>query len=227
MSRKIESHYLGHDIVYQRYKQAGRPGWADEKTLAENIYQLSRLIERLAPVPGSRILELGCGAGNLAIELARRGFSVTGVDISPTAIDWAKEKAASVLHRPDFIVGDVLKLPVVYDDFFDYVLDGYCFHCIIGGDRKVFLENAFRVLRAHGILHIATMCNGYRASELREKYDEQSRYMIFDGIASRYFGDADSILAEIISAGFSIAYQAVECGDASGQQILRVDCAKV
>jgi 2-polyprenyl-3-methyl-5-hydroxy-6-metoxy-1,4-benzoquinol methylase len=47
----------------------------------------------LAPASGSRILDLGCGSGHHALELARRGFSVIGVDISQNLILYAKEVA--------------------------------------------------------------------------------------------------------------------------------------
>jgi len=39
---------------------------------------------------GGRLLEMGCGAGNLTVWLAGQGFEVCGVDISPTAISWAE-----------------------------------------------------------------------------------------------------------------------------------------
>ncbi|MEV6345261.1 class I SAM-dependent methyltransferase [Actinoplanes sp. NPDC051851] len=50
-------------------------------------------------VRGPRILDVGCGTGDLVIALARRGFHVTGVDISPVAIAAAKKKAADVHVR--------------------------------------------------------------------------------------------------------------------------------
>jgi SAM-dependent methyltransferase len=50
-------------------------------------------------VRGPRILDVGCGTGDLVIALARRGFHVTGVDISPVAIAAARKKAAEVHVR--------------------------------------------------------------------------------------------------------------------------------
>jgi len=41
---------------------------------------------------GSRVLEAGCGTGTLALELARRGYRVTGVDLSQAMLDVAREK---------------------------------------------------------------------------------------------------------------------------------------
>jgi len=44
-------------------------------------------------IPPCDVIDLGCGAGNYAIYLAHKGFNVTGVDISPTAIKFPKENA--------------------------------------------------------------------------------------------------------------------------------------
>ena len=80
-----------HEEKYQTAKAAGLPGWGG----AERISKLSQCIEERffsyteAPRNGN-LLELGCGAGNLSIELAKKGFNVHGVDFSETAITWAK-----------------------------------------------------------------------------------------------------------------------------------------
>ena len=58
---------------------------------------------------GARVLDAGCGAGQLAIELARRGASVLAVDLSPTLIGLAGERTpADLPGRIDFRVGDML-----------------------------------------------------------------------------------------------------------------------
>ena len=58
---------------------------------------------------GARVLDAGCGAGQLAIELARRGASVLAVDLSPTLVGLAGGRTpADLPGRIDFRVGDML-----------------------------------------------------------------------------------------------------------------------
>lgn len=90
---------------------------------------------------GYRMLEIGCGAGNFSVMLAQHGYTVTGVDISPTAVDWAKERARSTNTVVVFRVDNVLTLSTCGDAMFDVVVDGHCLHCIIGDDRARCLES--------------------------------------------------------------------------------------
>jgi SAM-dependent methyltransferase len=56
------------------------------------------------------ILDVGCGTGRHAVELARRGYHVTGVDLSPSQIEAARTKAAAAGVAADFRVGDARAL---------------------------------------------------------------------------------------------------------------------
>ena len=58
---------------------------------------------------GRRVLDAGCGTGALALEVAARGATVVAIDLSPTLIRLALERAATVQHpgRLEFIVGDM------------------------------------------------------------------------------------------------------------------------
>ena len=62
-----------------------------ERTAAEIAF----LVRRMELASGARILDVGCGFGRHTIELARRGFAVTGIDASPAMIAAAREKAAA------------------------------------------------------------------------------------------------------------------------------------
>lgn len=58
---------------------------------AENLIDL--IVDATAPEPGASILDVGCGRGRHARALARRGYRVTGIDLSATALDEARTKA--------------------------------------------------------------------------------------------------------------------------------------
>lgn len=53
------------------------------------VQQVDFLIEKLNLSGNERILDLACGFGRHALEFARRGCNVTGVDITPAYIDYA------------------------------------------------------------------------------------------------------------------------------------------
>lgn len=72
----------------------------------------------------SKILDLGCGTGNLTIPLARRGYELTGVDLSPAMIEVAAGKAQKLLNEDiRFYVGDMRTLSLPHQTF-DTVISG-------------------------------------------------------------------------------------------------------
>ena len=68
-----------------------------------------------------RALVVGCGLGEDAAFLDKRGWDVTAFDISPTAIDWAKELFSD--SRVEWLAADLLNLPEEWDASFDLVLE--------------------------------------------------------------------------------------------------------
>ncbi|MCK6471816.1 MAG: class I SAM-dependent methyltransferase [Planctomycetes bacterium] len=77
----------------------------------------------LALSPGAKVLDLPCGEGRLAIELAARGYMLTGLDFNPPVVAQAKERAAERKVSVDFQVGDMRRL--AYDGEFDAVLNWF------------------------------------------------------------------------------------------------------
>ncbi len=79
-----------------------------------------RVVERLAPAPGDRWLDLATGTGAIAERAAAAGASVTGIDLSPVLIDTAQEAAAARGLEIDYRVGDLERLDLP-DASFDKV----------------------------------------------------------------------------------------------------------
>ena len=67
--------------------------------------------ELLGSAPGARVLDLACGWGRHAVELARRGYRVTGLDWSPVLLERARRSARRAGVEVDWVQGDVRELP--------------------------------------------------------------------------------------------------------------------
>ncbi|GIF25313.1 SAM-dependent methyltransferase [Actinoplanes tereljensis] len=88
----------------------------------------------LGEARGPKVLDIGCGSGDLAIALARLGHRVTGVDISATAIEQARAKAAGLdVH---FEVQDAARLRLTNGPF-DSIFDSGLLHWLARYDSGV------------------------------------------------------------------------------------------
>jgi len=93
----------------------------DEYLAERTPVEIDQLEARLAIQPPQRILDLPCGQGRHAIELARRGYDVTGVDLSPFMLKVAEERARAEGVRVRWLAGDMRQ--VIAGGRFDVVLN--------------------------------------------------------------------------------------------------------
>lgn len=98
-----------------------------------------------ADIGGLRLLDLGCGVGAQSFYLASRGFHVTGIDGSPSAIQRCQAVGADAfLSR--FQVADVTALPFT-DSSFEGAVDVCCLQHVLDPHHITALEEIRRVLR--------------------------------------------------------------------------------
>jgi SAM-dependent methyltransferase len=109
---------------------------------------LVEVVERGLVAPG-RALDTCCGAGTNDIYLAGKGFAVSAMDISSTAVRYAEGAARRAGVEIDFKVGSFLDLPHASSEF-DFVLDSGCFHHVLPPDRVKYISEIRRVLRTGG-----------------------------------------------------------------------------
>jgi ubiquinone/menaquinone biosynthesis C-methylase UbiE len=101
---------------------------------------------------GKRTLEVGCGLGGFSINLAKKGASHIGLDISPTALQEAKRlaKQLKVDDKIDFILGDVQNLPFKEQEY-DIVVCSETLEHVDDSDKG--LKELVRVTKNSG--HVA------------------------------------------------------------------------
>lgn len=97
-----------------------------------------------------KAVEFGCGLGNYTRYLSNRGFDVTGVDISPKAIGYAREQTNKKGLACTFIAADVLGDLKEVEGTFGFAYDWELLHHIFPEQRKQYVENVYRKLAPGG-----------------------------------------------------------------------------
>jgi SAM-dependent methyltransferase len=118
-------------LAYRILYALGFTPWEQmaDPTIAGQIADLFASEEEGREPPYGRVLDLGCGSGIWAVELARRGWQVTGVDFVPKALRRARERAEKAGVEIQLVEGDVTDLhQMELGSGFRLLLDFGCFH---------------------------------------------------------------------------------------------------
>ena len=111
---------------------------------------LVELINRDKTKP-CKTIDLGCGVGNYAIYLANKGFTVTGIDISSTAITIAKRNAKEKNVECIFFNADVLGEISHIGHNYEFACDWELLHHIFPEKREQYAKNVHKLLNPGGM----------------------------------------------------------------------------
>jgi cyclopropane fatty-acyl-phospholipid synthase-like methyltransferase len=136
-----------------------------ERTAAE----VDAIRELLRLPAGARLLDVGCGWGRHSIELARSGFEVTGVDLSPLLLEEAERLAAAAGVGVRWLHADMRRLD--FHGEFDAALSLFSSLGYFGGDAGDLrvLRGIRRAVRPGGLLLLDTMHRDLIAREFVER----------------------------------------------------------
>ncbi|MEI8134201.1 MAG: class I SAM-dependent methyltransferase [bacterium] len=141
---------------------AGIIPWADQKP---KRYLVEWLDAHSVVGEGKRALVIGCGLGDDCEELARRNFQVTGFDISPTAIEWARKRFPE--SKVDYHVADLFKLPAEWLGTFDFVFECYTIQALPRTVRSTVISQVASLVAPGGELLV--VCRGWKDDQEEDK----------------------------------------------------------
>ena len=120
------------------YRGGKRPFWDARLPSGE----LRRVVEQGIIRPGPAV-DLGCGSGTDAIYLASKGFTVTAIDIAPTALSLGREKAERAGVKVRWLLASVLSLPNL--EPFEFIFDRGCYHEVRFDNAAAYVETVRRL----------------------------------------------------------------------------------
>lgn len=140
-----------------------------QKRLERTKEEVDNILSLLKISPPASVLDLCCGPGRHCLELARRGFSVTGVDKTKTYLSKARNLAKKENLKAEFVQQDMRKF--CRPDTFDAAINlftSFGYFEKIEDDKKV-LRNVYRSLKRGGIFLMETMGKEILARIFRER----------------------------------------------------------
>jgi len=130
--------------IYDRFNEESDPSAWTELILS--------LAEKHASAPIRSVVDAGCGTGSIAICMAKKGLSVTGLDLSPEMLAEAMQKARKAACRIPFVQMDMRRMAVHHPaDLVLSACDGVNY-LLSEADVRSFFRAARRALKPGGML---------------------------------------------------------------------------
>jgi len=130
--------------------------------------RMKQILKMVQPRAEDIILDLGCATGSTAHSCGKFGADVTGIDLSPLAIQKAKElyKNYKNLH---FLICNVADLSIFEDEYFDKAVATDLVEHLYQNVFEKMVQETWRVLKKGGTLSIYTPCKTHIIERLKTK----------------------------------------------------------
>jgi len=182
-------------------------GWSlhikDQSWVEDTENQVDFIIKVLGLTGHERILDMACGFGRHSLELAHRGFSVLGVDITKAYIDDAKNEATkNSFNNAEFLLSDIRDIH--FKNEFDVVLnlaDGAVGYFDSDEENLIVFDKIAQALKPGG-KHFMDVCNAEHA----EQFFPKRHWQIGSKILALPEFDWDKEKRRIIYGGWEIAF---------------------
>lgn len=142
-----------------------------------------------------RAVDFGCGTGVASRYLAGKGFDITGVDISPAAIEIARGDATRSGVRGNFVVSDVLGDLENVEGLFDFAFDYELLHHIYPENRERYIRNVFGKLNP-GARYLSVCF-----SEKSPQFGGEGKYRVTP-LGTRLYFSSEEELKKLFSSYF-------------------------
>ena len=179
--------------------------WNAEKTSRwlEPAPEMNRLAARWKDMGLLRLLDRGCGPGRHAILFAQMGFSVTGMDLSPEALEHLRQWADQEKVKVAAVKGDMFAMPFP-DNSFDCVLDyNVSYHTDTQGYFQA-VKELRRVLRPGGEVYLTLKSRRDPAYLQARPEEHMDRFTLVQAGGTPHFYGDETDFQELFQ-GFSLA----------------------
>jgi SAM-dependent methyltransferase len=186
-------------VAYRLLYRVGFTPWEHIATLPDVTAQISELFDREEAgrrPPYGPALDLGCGSGIWAVELAQRGWRVTGVDVVPKAVRRARERARRAGVAVHLIQADVTRLQAgEVGSGYEFLLDFGVFHDELTDEQRAAMGRAVTAVAAPGATLLMMAWGPRRRGPLwrgASRHDIEVAYPAWTVIDEQAFDVADA-----------------------------------
>ncbi len=197
----------------------GRPRSYDKamnRASAGRVLRIKQSVAALVP-DGARVLEIGCGTGELAAICLDRGTVVDGFDLNPAMIEAAGKRIAAMGVADKFTVRQmgVDAMDSFADGTYDAVVSTLVFSELSDDERRFALKHAFRVLKTGGRLIIAdeTVPRTF-AKKVVHAFVRAPVSAVTFLLSGSSTHPVDDLVGEVATAGFTVKKEERSHGDA-------------